>query len=226
MSRRERIDELRVVQDGKGCSKGAQEIFNPKGVDPVLDAKPAISLRKNRGREADHPYTPVSRGGSVSHHIQHGSTTHNDHDRLSIHVELIESFLQPCWKALVILRPFPSGYDIGPCCQFHVSFMAVDIGGEISGKVGPGFEHAFIDDDKEAVTTIRLGMGDSLEEARIGWIEGVVRKVDRVAGRDKKRLSVDRTVSVCRHMKTVESCLSILPNSVHMKGLNRMLLEV
>jgi hypothetical protein len=98
--------------------------------------------------------------------------------------------------------------------------MAVDIGGETSGKVGPGFEHAFVDDGKEAVTTIRLGMGDSLEEAEIGWIEDVVRKVDRVAGRDKKRLSVDRTVSVCRHMKTVESCAPVLPNSVHRNGLN------
>ena len=220
MTRRQRIDELRVVHDGKGCGKGAQEILDPKGVDPVLDAKPSVSLRKNRGGEADHPYAPVSRGSSVSHHIQHGSAPHNEHNRLSIHVELIESLLQPCWKVLVILRPFPSGYDMGQCCECHVSVMVVDIGSETSGKVGLGFEYALVEDGKETVTTIRLGMGNSLEQARIGWIEGVVRKVDRVAGRDKERLSVDRTVSVCRHVKAVDSCAPIVLNSAHMKGLN------
>jgi hypothetical protein len=69
--------------------------------------------------------------------------------------------------------------------------MVVDIGSEIVGEVGPGFEHTMVDDGKEAVTTTRFGMGDSLEQARIGRIEDVVRKVDRVAGRDKERLSVD-----------------------------------
>ena len=56
VTRRQCIDELRVVHDSKGYGKGAQEILDPKGIDSVLDAKPSISLRKNRGGEADHPF--------------------------------------------------------------------------------------------------------------------------------------------------------------------------
>src|SRR5205807_3397157 len=127
------------------------------------DAKPSVSLRKSRGGEADHPHAPVSRCSSVSHHIQHGAASHNEHDRLPIDVELIEPFLQSWRKARVIFRSFSSWYHIGQCRQFHVLSMVLDIGSEILGKVWSGFEHTLVDDDKEAVTTIRFGMGDRLE---------------------------------------------------------------
>jgi hypothetical protein len=41
--------------------------------------------------------------------------------------------------------------------------MVLDIGSEILGKVWSGFEQTLVDDGKEAVTTIRFGMGDRLE---------------------------------------------------------------
>jgi len=75
-----------------------------------------------------------------------------------------------------------------------------------------GFEYTLVEDGKEAVTTIRLSMGDSLEQARIRWIEGIECKVDWVVGRDKERQSADRTVNVCRYVKAGDSCGAIVSN--------------
>ena len=105
----------------------------------------------------------MSRGSSVSHHIQYGTAPYNEHDRLPIDVELIEPFLQLGRKARIIFRSFPSWYDIGECHQFHMPVMVLDVGREILGKVGSGFEHALVDDGEEAVTTMRFGMSDCLE---------------------------------------------------------------
>ena len=103
VTRRQRIDELYVVHDGKGYgAKVPRKFLTPKALIPFLTPSPSVP-EKEPWWGVLHPHAPVSRCSSVAHHIQYGAapTTSDTIDCRSM-LSWIEPLLQPCWKAWVI----------------------------------------------------------------------------------------------------------------------------
>ena len=76
---REGGEQFKIVDDGKGRGKGADEIFFAKGVDAILHAHAGIVLAEGGGGKADVAHAAMGGGGGQTDHVEQCPAAHR-HD--------------------------------------------------------------------------------------------------------------------------------------------------
>ena len=67
---RKRRQQLKIVNDGKGWSKGADEVFFAEGVDAVFHTDARVGLAESGRGQSDMPDSAMGRGGRQAHDVQ------------------------------------------------------------------------------------------------------------------------------------------------------------
>ncbi len=90
VARRERLQQLEVVDHRERRREGADEVLLPEGVDAVLHAHARIVLRQGRGGEPDQPDATVRGRRGEAHHVEQRAAADGEHVVVPVDVEPLD----------------------------------------------------------------------------------------------------------------------------------------
>ena len=108
---RQRLQKGKVVDDGEGRRKGAEEILAAEGIDAVLDPDPGIVLGQHGGRQADQPDPAVGGGRGVTGGIQHRAAADGDDERMPAEPVPLDQRVNPLHLHRLMLADLPAPDD-------------------------------------------------------------------------------------------------------------------